>query len=247
MRVKIGLMPSYDIERNKLEVNLSYVERIEEAGGLPLVLPLTSDKELLNELLQEMDGFLISGGHDVNPALYGQPVLECCQEICPRRDEQDYYLIKRALEQDKPLLAICRGSQMFNVVLGGTLYQDLPSQYIPPETSSHRTVLAHNQEAPYHTPVHGVTVVEGTRLHSCLGVNELQVNSIHHQGILQLAPGLVAAAYAEDGLIEGIELPEARMAIAVQWHPELMNEETSHRLFSLLVNSCRHSGHGLVI
>lgn len=247
MRAKIGIMPSFDTERNKIEVNLSYAEAIEKAGGLPLVLPITSDKSLLEELIQEMDGFLISGGHDVNPALYGQPVLDCCQEICPRRDEQDYALIKRALELDKPLLAICRGAQMFNVVLGGTLYQDLPSQYIPPEAAACKTPLTHNQEKPYHIPVHAVTIMEGTRLHDCLGASGLRVNSIHHQGIRQLAPGAVAAAYAEDGLIEAIEVPGARMAMAVQWHPELMDGDASRRLFSLLVDSSRHSRNGQVI
>ncbi|MDF2935220.1 MAG: hypothetical protein K0Q90_593, partial [Paenibacillaceae bacterium] len=240
MRPKIGIMPFYNTQTNRIELNLGYTEAIERAGGLPFLLPLTSSKEVLDQLIGEMDGFLISGGQDVNPALYGQKMLECCQEICPPRDEQDVYLIKRALELDKPLLAICRGSQMFNVVLGGTLYQDLPSQYIPPETASTQAPLVHNQEEPYHTPVHGVTIVEGTRLHSCLGVSGLQVNSIHHQGILQLAPGLVASAYAEDGLIEGIEVPQARMAMAVQWHPELMDHDASRRLFALLVNSCRH-------
>lgn len=247
MLAKIGIMPFYDTKLNKLELNLSYAKAIEKAGGLPLVLPLTSDKEMLEELLGLVDGILISGGQDVNPALYGQPVEECCQEISPLRDEQDAYLIRRALELDKPLLAICRGNQILNVVLGGTLYQDLPSQYKAPAAAASQESLTHNQTEPYHTPVHSVTVVEGTRLHHCLGVRELHVNSIHHQGIQQLAPSLVASAYAEDGLIEGIEVPEARMAMGVQWHPELMDEAASRRLFTLLVDDCRHSGQGLVI
>jgi putative glutamine amidotransferase len=234
MRVKIGITPQYDEEKNKLRMVPGYMEGIELAGGLPLMLPLTRDEAMLEELCQELDGFLFTGGHDVNPGLYGQPVLECCQEISEKRDFLEHFMLKRLLQLNKPVFGICRGFQLMNVVLGGTLYQDLTEQM--PKTAEGGPIR-HWQEPPFNRSMHAVSLIKGTRLQECLGVEELPVNSLHHQGIHQLAPGAVANAYAPDGLIEGIELPGPRLAMAVQWHPELMGDEASGRLFSLLVEA----------
>lgn len=238
MRPKIGVLPLYDSERDRLWIVPKYMKAIEQAGGAPLLLPMTGDRELLEELLEELDGFLFTGGQDVNPALYGEPVLPGCAEICESRDMQEHYMMKRLVELDKPFFCICRGFQLMNAVLGGTLYQDLPTYMLPAPGAE---ALHHYQEPPYYETAHSVAIVTGTRLHACLGVDQLAVNSIHHQGIKQLAPGAVAGAYASDGLIEGIELPHARLAMAVQWHPEYLFEadSVSRRLFSLLVETSR--------
>ena len=190
-----------------------YMKGIEAVGGIPVMLPLTEDEKIIQTLVGQFDGFLLTGGQDVAPALYGEAVSDKCGEPCPERDAMETVLLKYALEADKPILGICRGIQFLNVYFGGTLYQDLPAEYTS-DTEHHMT-------PPYDRAVHCVRLTAGSPLHALLEKDILGVNSYHHQAIRCLAPELLPMAYSEDGLAESVYLPDKRFVWAVQWHPEL--------------------------
>jgi putative glutamine amidotransferase len=177
-----------------------------------MMLPLTAEKDELDYFLETCDGFLLTGGQDVSPALYGEEAVPQCGEICPARDVMDEYILREAVERDKPVLGICRGHQLMNAVYGGTLYQDLPTQN-PSE-------VMHCMTAPYDRGAHMVSVCEQSPLMDLLGKSECSVNSYHHQAIKTLAPVLSPMAVSPDGLIEAIYMPGKRFVWGVQWHPE---------------------------
>jgi len=184
--------------------------------------------------VNRFDGFVLSGGGDVDPALYGGHLDATVHSIDPERDAFECALIPLVLQADKPLLAICRGAQILNVALGGSLYEDIPSA-LP-------AALRHDwyPNIPRDYLAHTVEIEPGSRLAEILGTRKLRTNSLHHQAIRQPAPGLEVVAYAEDGVIEAVELPGKRFAIGVQWHPEcLPNEPAMQRLFSEFVNVAR--------
>lgn len=230
-RPLIGIIPLIDIERESYWMLPGYMKGIEEAGGIPVMLPLTSDREALGKLVNYFDGFLFTGGHDISPSLYREEVSAQCGECCPQRDEMETILLSMVLEQDKPVLGICRGLQLINVTLGGSLYQDLPIQ--------HPSSVCHRQPAPYDQPIHPVELVPNTPLQKCLGKEELPVNSCHHQGIKELASGLQPMAYAQDGLVEAVWKPGSRFVWAVQWHPEFSHkvDENSRKIFRTFVKA----------
>ena len=213
-----------------------YMDGIVEAGGTPLMLPLPQDDEMLAQLTALCDGFLLTGGHDVSPELYGEMPIKACGACCPARDAMEQKLLALALEKDKPVLGICRGIQFLNAVLGGTLYQDLPQQK-PSE-------LEHHQKPPYDVPSHEVTIVEGTPLYELLGAERLSVNSYHHQAVKELSPRLTAMAYAADGLVEAVYMKEKSFVWGVQWHPEFSykTEESSRRILGKFVEAARSTG-----
>lgn len=206
----IGLTPSVDMEQGKQIIQPGYAESVERAGGLALMLSLTEDEEALARYLELCDGILFVGGPDIEPRHYGQELLPCCGPQNPRRDEMELKLLRAAIAADKPVLGVCRGIQVLNVALGGTLYQDVPSQYSPS--------MAHRMEEPYNRAIHPIQVVAGTPLAALSALEG--VNSRHHQAIDTLAPGLEPMAYAGDGLIEAVWMPEKKFVWAVQWHPE---------------------------
>ena len=212
MKAIVGVMPLWDEERESLWMLPAYLDAVREVGGLPIVFPFTEDEAELEQLTRLCDGFLLTGGQDVSPALYGEAPLEGLTVTCPKRDEMEGIVLRLALDRDKPILGVCRGLQFLNASLGGTLWQDLPTQR-PSE-------IAHRQDLPKDRPTHGVTLVEDSPLRRCLGVERLAVNSAHHQAIRALAPGLRAMAFAPDGLTEAFWMPERRFLWGVQWHPE---------------------------
>lgn len=217
----IGLTPSVDEERNRCVVQPGYLESVDRAGGLGLMLPLTDRDEDIRQFVELCDGFLFVGGPDIEPWRYGQELLPECGHQNIQRDAMEWKLMEAALAADKPVLGICRGIQVLNTVLGGTLYQDIPSQY--------ETELAHQMtEPPYNRSAHPFRVVEGTPLAEILLPEG--VNSRHHQAILDLAPGLEIMAYASDGIIEAVRMPEKKFVWAVQWHPEAYWEEEGMNL-----------------
>jgi len=226
----IGVMPLWDETKDSYWMLPGYFEAVQQAGGLPLMLPLTTDPAQALQLMELCDGFLFTGGHDVSPSLYGEAKREgtIC---CPERDEMELLFLSLAMQRDLPILGICRGLQLINAALGGTLWQDLPTQR--PES------LPHSQKPPYDEPAHRVRLCAGTAMAQLLG-EEISVNSRHHQAICELAPELRAAAISEDGLIEAFEQPEKRFLWAVQWHPEHMarSNPVRQRIFSAFVQAC---------
>ena len=212
----IGVTPSVDEEHHRCLVQPGYLESIDRAGGLPLMLPLTDREEDIARFVEICDGFLFVGGPDIEPWRYGQELLTECGPQNKERDAMEWKLMEAALAADKPIFGVCRGIQVLNTVLGGTLYQDIPSQY--------KTELCHSMpEPPYNRTAHLFRVVEGTPL-AKLPCAE-GVNSRHHQAILDLAPGLEIMAYSSDGIIEAAWMPGKRFVWAVQWHPEAFWEE----------------------
>ncbi len=228
----IGVLPLFDIERNSLWLIPGYMEALRQAGALPVMLPLTTAPADIRLIAESFNGFLFTGGQDIEPIFYDEKRSELCGESCLQRDTMEIMLFQEALKKDKPLLGICRGIQAFNVFCGGTLYQDIPSQK-PSGT-------VHKQKPPYDAPAHDVEITEGTPLHSLLKKDRLSVNSCHHQTIKELSGRLEPMAWSEDGLIEAVYMPEMRFIWAVQWHPELSFEkdEDSRLIFEEFVRNC---------
>lgn len=189
-----------------------YVRAVEEAGGLPLLL-VPGRPEDAPDLVSRLDALVLSGGADVDPSLYGEAPHPKLGPVFKDRDRFEIALCREALEQDLPLLAICRGHQVLNVATGGTLLQDLPSDL--------GRVVEHDPDVERYAPAHDVAVVPGTRLHQLLGRDQVAVNSFHHQAVDSLGRGLVVSARCPaDQVVEGIEVPDRRFAVGVQWHPE---------------------------
>ena len=230
----IGVVPSW-VEEKKITVNQDYVESVLRAGGTPVLFPVTDDREQISALLARVDGLLLTGGQDVNPAEYGEQRMPCCGDFSACRDAMEIPLCREALTRRMPVLAICRGMQLLSCVLGGTLYQDLDTQF--------GKALRHPCfDAPAMDPAHEVQVLPDTLLASVVGAGALGVNSRHHQGIKTLGPGVVMSAQAPDGLIEAIEYPENPFVLGVQWHPEAMaaHHPVQQHLFNAFVRACEN-------
>lgn len=232
-RPLIGIVPLVDIQRDSYWMLPGYMKGIEQAGGIPVMLPLISDHAPLRQLTDTVDGFLFTGGHDVSPSIYHEILTDKCGECCPKRDEMETMLLHLALARDKPMLGICRGIQFVNAALGGSLYQDLPSEY-PSD-------VEHHQSPPYDKPIHTVDIVRDTPLYELLRREKLSVNSYHHQAVRTLSSELQPMAYSEDGLIEAVWMPSARFLWAVQWHPEFSfhTDENSRKIFEQFIRAAR--------
>lgn len=228
-------LPHGSFERYTL--NAAYARAVVAAGGVPLALPLQAAEAA--ELLDVLDGLLLSGGGDVDPARFGAgSVHPAAYGISAERDQFELDLLEVALRQDTPVLCICRGIQVLNVALGGTLIQDIPSQ---PQTGYR---VQHRQQVagiPAHDPGHEVTLAEQSLLRELVNQPMLPVNSFHHQAIDRLALGLAAIARATDDTIEAVTMPERRFVLGVQWHPELMfaHHPVQLTLFQALVDAAR--------
>ncbi len=197
-------------------LNEAYVQAVLNNGGAPVLIPLGLPEEILRSILQRVDGVIFSGGGDVQPKIYHSRMHPKVSGVDRDRDRVELSLFQDVLQTSKPFLGICRGFQVLNIALGGTLYEDILDQ--------HSGAMRHNwrPEFPRDYPAHPVQIVEESRLAQVLGAPVLEVNSLHHQGIRSLAPRLKASAVAPDGIIEGVELPEHPFCLAVQWHPEAM-------------------------
>ena len=216
----------------------SYVEELSKVGAIPWLIPLIpGDADTLEEIYARLDGVFITGGVDVDPACYGEPKSELCGTTDPDRDAVEIALLQHALRRELPVLAVCRGIQILNVVCGGTLYQDVAAQvpaalkhdYFPTPEHPSRKHLAHD-----------ITVKAGSRLAHILG-GTVPVNSMHHQAVKDLAPNLAATAFAPDGVIEGVEGAGSQYLIGVQWHPEELTETQPEmaRLFTAFAAAAR--------
>ncbi len=215
-------------------LNRRYVRAIEEAGGAPVMVPPGLDDASLQTIFERLDGLLLPGGGDIDPACFGEAPHPSLTELSAERDSMELSLAHRAVDAEKPLLAICRGIQVLNVALGGSLVQDIPTQ-LPGS-------LAHSFDATKvarDAATHEVQIEAGTQLQAVMGVERAGVNSWHHQALKRVAAGLKVVARSPDGVIEAIEMPGHRFAIGVQWHPEWLTERQPEmrRLFVALVRA----------
>ena len=225
MKKIVGVTPLWDEQLQSVWMLSAYTDALEACGLVPVILPLTADPEAARRALDCCDGLLITGGQDVSPIRYGEAALPQCSTPAPVRDALETILVLDAAARDLPTFGICRGAQIMNTALGGTLWQDLPTQ-APSD-------IVHRQERPYDRPVHPVTVAEGTLLADILDPGVHQVNSLHHQAVRRVADPLAIAAEAPDGLTEAVYLPGKRFFLGVQWHPEFLfsTDVDSRRLF----------------
>ena len=208
----------------------SYIMSVEEAGGIPILLPPTMNADF-KILLEKVDSVLLTGGVDVDPVVYGEAPIPNMGKIDPLRDHFEINLARKVLELKKPLLAICRGIQVLNVAAGGTLYQDINSQIENP--------FKHYQQAPTHHPTHKVSLKTGSKLHGIFNKNELMVNSFHHQAVKDLGHRFGATAWSDDGVVEAMEIEDNIFVLGVQWHPERMIEGEMINIFEAFINELK--------
>ncbi len=232
----IGITTFRTLSRNNfptIGVNEAYVQSVSQAGGTPVLIPLGLPETTLVELLPRLDGIIFTGGGDVHPARYGNQPHPLVNSVDEDRDRVEITLFQAAYDRRMPFLGICRGLQLVNIALGGSLYEDLLAQY--PQALQHNYFSV---QAPDYL-AHPVTVEEDTRLAGILGATRLEVNSLHHQGIRQLGSGLQPIAHAPDGLVEAVQVLDYPFGLAVQWHPEWLQEHLAMRaLFSEFVRGC---------
>lgn len=220
-----------------------YCRAISQAGGIPIILPPVESGAGAIAVLERLDGLIISGGNfDIHPALYGETPIPELGEIKAERTKSEMNLARMALKRDLPLLGICGGAQAINVVMGGTLYQDIATQVTG--------AIEHQQSEKREIGGHEIRLRPGTRLAKIIGRPFLEVNTTHHQAIKRLGAGLVANANAEDGLIEGVESSNHSFVLGVQWHPEALAPRSVHqrKIISAFIEACRsfrrrHSHH----
>ena len=216
-------LPWYALRQN-------YSEAVCRAGGLPILLP--HEPEEAEAYLDRIDGLIVTGGaFDVDPALFGASMRHATVRLKTRRTAFELAITKGALARNMPVLGICGGQQLLNVVLGGTLIQ-----HIPDEVTG---AIAHEQPNARTEAGHAVRVTKGTLLHRICGTDELEVNSSHHQAVKTVGPGVVVDAVAPDGVIEGIEDARYRYCLGVQWHPEYSISAGDERIFDAFIAAAR--------
>ena len=246
-RPRIGIAGAQrtDGERARLQ---AYVDAVEAAGG-EAVLLLPGAAEPSERALEGLDGLLLTGGGDVDPRHFGERTREGWDvDVDPERDALELPLARAAVQRDLPVLGICRGVQVLNVAMGGTLSQDIDLEITGRQNWSHQQLKSH-PAAPPDAAIHEIETVPGSRLREILGGERLGVNTFHHQAIDTPAPGLTVTARSTErhgaGVIEGVESPGHRFVVGVQWHPERMwkKSESNARLFAALVDAARAASH----
>ena len=233
-RPLIGVTTSISVNANpeRAFVNSSYIRAVQNAGGIPVLLPPPLVGEAREELWKRLHALLLTGGADIDPARFGELPHATVYDVSESRDDLEFTVVDSALGAGMPVFAICRGIQVLNVALGGTLIQDVPSEV--------GTQIAHSQAEPRHEATHRVTVSGETKMAEVLGAHDLRVNSFHHQAIKKLGRGLRDVAWADDGVIEAVEMPDARaLVLGVQWHPEDLvdHDRAAANLFRALVSA----------
>jgi putative glutamine amidotransferase len=235
----IGITCTQDNPANSAaidRISVDYTQAIARAGGSPVLIPTDFPVDELDNLRSRLDGILLTGGGDIDPIRYRSKQDSHLIMVCTQRDELEIALAKLAVKTDWPVFGICRGVQVMNVALHGTLYMHLPTQF--------NSKLDHN--TPYDQGrdmiAHEVTIEAGTRLAAIVGKTTLPTNSFHHQAARAVAPELKVNAHASDGLVEGLELPGKRFFLGVQWHPECLHEYPEHQaLFRAFVEAAKPS------
>jgi len=231
----IGLNCGYQSDarypvRDQIGLYTPYYQALLSAGALPVVVPIVDDRTALTEYLNRLDGFLFTGGEDIPPRAYGQEKHPRTQECHPRRFANDRLLAELVLQREIPVLAICMGMQLVNVVYGGSLLQEIQTdiQHTPIDEGNDR--------------YHSIVIEEENLLHHIVGATEIEVNSAHHQAVAKLAPGLRVLARAPDGIVEAVQMTDREFFLGVQWHPErILDRPEQLRLFEAFVSAC-HPG-----
>lgn len=210
----------------------AYIQAVQQAGGIPVIIPPMLSGQDLHALLDRLDGILLTGGGDIDPRLFDGLPHPRVYGIEPDRDQQEIRLVQLAASQGKPFLGICRGIQVVNVALGGGLYTHIADQLSDQIKHDNFPGMPRNHLA------HQISVAPGSRLESILGARAVVVNSLHHQGVSRLAPTLRACAWAPDELVEAVELTDHPFGMAVQWHPEWLQDDPAQRaLFRAFVTA----------
>ncbi|MBI4870357.1 MAG: gamma-glutamyl-gamma-aminobutyrate hydrolase family protein [Candidatus Riflebacteria bacterium] len=216
-------------------LNTRYIRAVEMAGGVPIALVPTDDSPTIDRLLDGLDGLLLTGGRDMDPSHFGEQPHPKAEAISVERTRFELELARRARARGLPLLGICLGLQTLNVAMGGSLYQDLPSQTA--DKLDHR-----QRESERGRMAHPVEIRPGTRLHGIIGRERLDVNSIHHQGVREIGRELTVSAVSPDGIVEGLEGERDHFLLSVQWHPEELTDLPEHAaLFRALIEAARHA------
>lgn len=212
----IGLLPLFDSEKDSIWMLPGYQNGLEKAGAQVLIFPYTTDTDEILTISALCDGYLFTGGQDVSPKLYNEKKQPFCGEVSPVLDTLTKIVFDDAKFSDKSVLGICRGCQILNVLFGGTLYQDINTQYNPQNC----LYIEHHQNKPYDSTSHKVTLNHDSYLQKLLKKDEIEVNSIHHQGIKDVGNGLEINAVSEDGIVESVKAKDFHFMLGVQWHPE---------------------------
>ena len=234
----IGITSAYEEEKelkhyHRTTVCIDYAESIVKAGGIPLVIPVLNDREVIKSQLELVDGLLMSGGVDINPRYYNQDFLEGMKLVSPERDRHEWIILEEFLPTNKPILGVCRGMQMINVFNGGTLHQDIKNMT--------ENTLKHIQDYLPELEVHKINIQNNSILSDLFG-EELVTNSFHHQALDKIGEGLKVVATTNDGIVEAIESKEERFLLGVQWHPEMMTARGSKsmlKIFEKFVDSSK--------
>lgn len=216
----IGISSSHSIAESRLSIHENYIKTILRAGGMPILLPQTFDRDVMAELLDSIDGLLLSGGGDILPARFGEETLPECGAPDAQRDAFELDITPMAIERHMPVFGVCRGIQVLNVALGGTLYQDI-------QTQCGLLRGSHYQPMPYHVPVHEVFLAEDGFVSDLIGVQSMMTNSMHHQSIKDVAPSLKVEGKTADGIIEIVSGKENDGIFGVQFHPEYLAEQNA--------------------
>ena len=230
MKPNIGLFATVDNERLTSVLN-PYIRAVELTGATPIIIPYLEGDEALDALIELCDGFIFTGGVDIDPCHYGEEKMTACGDIHVYRDALELRAFPKIFNTGKPVMGICRGAQLINVALGGTLYQDIPSQLTD--------FIQHMQTEPKFSYSHDVTVLKDTPLYNLIGKERMHANTFHHQAVKTLGQGLEVMAVADDGIIEAMYMPGERYFRAYQWHPErLFDSDEYHKdIFRELVEA----------
>jgi putative glutamine amidotransferase len=239
--VNVDYVAASKVQRPQLRLNVGYAEAVHAAGGLPVLMPLLGKETEITAFLDQVDGFVLSSGLDLDPRRQGLPRHQAVQPMPDRREEHDRLLVQQLIERQLPVLGIGTGMQLLNVLCGGSLYMHLPEDC--PKTMPHRDASC---EGPHR---HLVNVQPGTRLEEIYGAGELRVNSSHHQAVKQVAARFRSCALAPDGVIEAIEATDSNwFCVGVQWHPESESASALDlQLFECFVQACARQSQPLSI
>lgn len=234
MKPLIGVTSSMEINEENHFVTTDNTNAVTQAGGIPFILPNLVKEEVIIQIANTIDGLYATGGYDIDPTLFGEEPHPNLGTIIPARDAFETLLIKKMLEMDKPVLAICRGCQILNIAVGGDMYQDIYSQL-------DSDLLQHQQKAPKAHGSHFVTIMNDSLMNRLTGEEMLKVNSMHHQANRKVIDPFQISGKANDGIVEAIESKEHSFVLGLQWHPEKMvgsGDEASLKIFKGFVESC---------